>query len=71
MVAPMSATDCQLLTLPEAAAQLRISVRSFHRLVAARKFPQPLSIGGRSLVPSSDLSTYVARLIQARSGGAS
>lgn len=64
----MSASDCQLLTLREAANRLRISLRSLHRLVAARQFPEPLKIGGRSLVPLADVIDYVNRLLAGREG---
>lgn len=65
------ATERQLLTLPEAAAQLRVSKRTLERLIAAREFPLPLKVGARSLVPVADLQAYLANLLQLRDRRAS
>ena len=66
---PMNFEDTQLLTMPEAAASLRVHLRSLQRLVAAGEFPAPLKIGGRSLVPMSDVGAYIEKLIRRRNGG--
>ena len=66
---PMNFEDTQLLTMPEAAAALRVCKRSLERLIAAKEFPAPLQIGGRRLVPMSDVGAYVERLLRRRNGG--
>ena len=66
---PMSFEDTQLLTMPEAAAALRVCKRSLERLIAAKEFAQPLKIGGRSLVPMSDVTDYIEKLLRRRNGG--
>lgn len=65
----MNYDDCQLYDMREAALGLRVSKRTLERLMAAGEFPKPLKIGGRSLVPLSDVTAYVEKLIRKRNGG--
>ncbi|HVZ65646.1 MAG TPA: helix-turn-helix domain-containing protein [Lacunisphaera sp.] len=62
----VSSGALQLLTLPEAAQRLGVCRRSLERLIAAGEFPRPLKVRGSSRVPSSDVATYVARLLAQR-----
>lgn len=49
----------QLLTASEAAARLRISKRSWWRLVSAGKAPEPLRLGGSVLWREAELVAWV------------
>jgi excisionase family DNA binding protein len=49
----------RLLTLDEAAAALRISVRTVHRLVASGQL-RPTKIGRRTLFRESEVEAYLA-----------
>lgn len=50
-----------LLTLDEAAEQLRVSRRTVERLIRARHL-NPVRIGGRTLIRRCDLEAYIAGL---------
>lgn len=50
----------RLLSLPEAAAVLRISLRSLRTLVALGKLPTVRPTARRVLVAESDLAAYIA-----------
>ena len=49
----------QLLTLNEAAAVLRVSVRTVQRLIASGQL-RPTRIGRRTLLTSKELESYMA-----------
>ncbi|HET6203329.1 MAG TPA: helix-turn-helix domain-containing protein [Planctomycetota bacterium] len=49
-----------MLSLPEAAAVLRISLRSLRTLVALGKLPTVRPTARRVLVAESDLAAYIA-----------
>jgi excisionase family DNA binding protein len=48
-----------LLSIPEVAAQLRVSVRTIYRLIDDGKLPSPVKIGARSLIPVSAVVAYL------------
>jgi predicted DNA-binding transcriptional regulator AlpA len=50
----------QLLTASEAATHLRISKRSWWRLVSAGKAPEPVRLGGAVLWRQAELSAWIA-----------
>jgi excisionase family DNA binding protein len=49
----------RLLTLNEAADQLRVSVRTVQRLIAARQL-RPVHVGRRTLIAEREVEAYVA-----------
>lgn len=55
-------TNQQLISLPQAAAQLDISVRGLYRLMARQELAQPVKVGGASKLFISDLDAYLDRL---------
>lgn len=59
----------QLISLPEAATRLDISVRGLYRLMARQELAQPVTVkvGGASKLFVSDLETYLNRLKSTRS----
>lgn len=57
------AEERMLLTLPQAARELAISKRTLERLIAAGAFPSPVRIGRSSRIPSTDLTTYLEKLL--------
>ena len=65
---PVSSGDKEpmLLTLPQAARELTISKRTLERLIAAGEFPSPVRIGRSARVPSTDLVTYLEKLLAQR-----
>ena len=65
---PDTAPDALLLTPPQAARQLSVSVRTLYSLFTAGKI-KPLKIGRSTRVSSADLAAFVASL-QAEQGGA-
>jgi predicted DNA-binding transcriptional regulator AlpA len=50
----------QLLTASEAATHLRISKRSWWRLVSAGKAPEPVRLGGAVLWRQAELAAWIA-----------
>lgn len=62
----MNFDDCQLYDMREAALGLRVSKRHLERLIASGEFPKPLKIGSRSLVPLTDVTEYIEKLIRRR-----
>ena len=61
-----SNAERRLLTLPQAAHELSISKRTLERLIAAGEFPSPVRIGRSARVPSTDLVTYLQKLLAQR-----
>jgi predicted DNA-binding transcriptional regulator AlpA len=58
-----------LLTKAEAAARLRMSVRTLERLIAADVFPKPLQVSpGRVVVLLSDVLTHLDSKLRMRIG---
>lgn len=51
-------TDASLLTIPEAVSKLRISQRTFFRLMARGEI-RKVKIGGRTLIRHSELLRFV------------
>lgn len=68
---PSSNDSHELLTLPEVAARLRVNRRTLERLIAAKQFPAPLKVGGRSLIALAELNEYIAQLFRLRNRRAS
>ena len=52
----------QLVSLPDSAAKLDVSLRSFYRLIAQGDLPPPVKVGRSSKMFQSDLSGYVQKL---------
>lgn len=52
-------SDSPLLTVPEAAAHLRVSRRTLERLIADGRV-RPVRIGRRVLVTERELAAYIA-----------
>lgn len=50
----------QTVTMPAAAAALKISTRSLYRHIAAGKFPRPIKLGRSTRVPLRDLERIIA-----------
>lgn len=63
---PMNTTNTNLLTLREAVQRLRISPRSYYRLVQRKALPAPVKIGSKTLVLEADIVRYVEALVAAR-----
>ena len=61
-----STEERMLLTLPQAARELAVSKRTLERLIAAGEFPSPVKIGRSSRIPSTDLTTYLGKLLAQR-----
>lgn len=61
----MEITD-PLLTAPECASRLSVSLPTFWRRVADNTVPKPLKIGGLSRWPRSDIDNVVESLKAAR-----
>ena len=55
-----------LISLPQAAARLDISVRALYRLMARNELPKPVKVGGSSKLFRSDLDGYLDRLKSTR-----
>ena len=60
---PDTAQDALLLTPPQAAKRLAVSVRTLYSLFAAGKV-KPLKIGRSTRISSADLARYVDTLRQ-------
>lgn len=56
-------------SIAEAAAKLSVSGRHLRRLIDKGEFPQPIRVGGRSIVLAADLDGYVAGRVREREGG--
>ena len=63
---PAMPENCELFTLPRAAAQLSISKRTLERLIAGGVFPPPLKIGRSSRVLRTDITSYLDQLCRQR-----
>ena len=55
-----------LMSLPNAAKQLDISVRGLYRLIARKDMPTPVKVGSSSKLFKSDLDDYKACLKEQR-----
>jgi predicted DNA-binding transcriptional regulator AlpA len=56
-----TSTD-NLISLPQSAKQLDISVRGLYRLIAKNELPRPVKVGSASKLFESDLEAYKQRL---------
>ena len=57
----------RLLSMPDAAARLAVSIRTLYRLVALGELAAPVKVGRASRIPASDVDRYIERLKRRRS----